>query len=202
MATKYSESIKENAIQMAGLIGSRKIAKLLDIPRSTIRYWINDNHKRQVNGWSRVNKYKYKERYKERNRAYAKEYYLKHKDESEFKIKNNMRSAKWRKTNINYLTNYQKNNKDKFKTYKAKYRARKKQNGGGFTEREWIDLKNAFANSCLLCGKTELEVQLVPDHIVPISFGGSSNINNIQPLCKRCNSIKSNRENFIDVINL
>ena len=44
-----------------------------------------------------------------------------------------------------------------------------------------------FGNVCLACGTTE---KLEADHVIPISKGGSNNIENLQPLCKGCNVAK------------
>lgn len=46
---------------------------------------------------------------------------------------------------------------------------------------------------CQICGK-ELTIENVTiDHIVPISKGGTNAIENLQPLCMRCNNIKSDK---------
>ena len=42
---------------------------------------------------------------------------------------------------------------------------------------------------CLRCGAKD--VLLTPDHVVPLSLGGSNLISNMQPLCGRCNSWKN-----------
>jgi 5-methylcytosine-specific restriction endonuclease McrA len=68
------------------------------------------------------------------------------------------------------------------------YRTRKKGNGGSFTLEQWANLKVFYGNLCLGCGRGELVLlkkglQLVPDHILPVVLGGSSDISNIQPLC-------------------
>jgi len=64
---------------------------------------------------------------------------------------------------------------------------RMKYAGGGFTEIQWRHLKAACGNRCLCCGKRS---SLTKDHIVPISRGGTDGIDNIQPLCRSCNSRK------------
>jgi|GEM_PF-4337767 len=46
------------------------------------------------------------------------------------------------------------------------------------------------AAACSICGSTE---QLEVDHIIPISKGGTSNVDNLQALCRRCNIAKGNR---------
>lgn len=49
-------------------------------------------------------------------------------------------------------------------------------------------------NNCLCCGKLG---DIGIDHIVPISHGGDNNIDNLQVLCRSCNS-KKGKHNIID----
>lgn len=72
-------------------------------------------------------------------------------------------------------------------------RARKKANGGKFTALQWAELKHQYDYHCLCCGRREPEIQLTPDHVVPLSRGGSNDISNIQPLCLPCNNRKRAR---------
>lgn len=69
-------------------------------------------------------------------------------------------------------------------------RVRKMGNGGTYTPDEWLALCASAENKCLCCGQ---ERPLTADHIVPVSRGGSNFIENIQPLCKPCNSRKNTR---------
>ncbi len=44
---------------------------------------------------------------------------------------------------------------------------------------------------CRACGATPSDgIKLVVDHIVPVDWGGSSDIDNLQPLCEKCNQGK------------
>jgi 5-methylcytosine-specific restriction endonuclease McrA len=65
--------------------------------------------------------------------------------------------------------------------------ARKKKNGGTFTGAQWRALCDWFGNVCLCCGVSSL---LTIDHVVPVAKGGVNSIDNLQPLCGRCNARK------------
>lgn len=58
---------------------------------------------------------------------------------------------------------------------------------------EWETLKVQYGFSCPACGKVEPEIKLTEDHIIPLMRGGSNYIENIQPLCGRCNSKKGTK---------
>lgn len=65
--------------------------------------------------------------------------------------------------------------------------ARKK---GTHTKEEWEEMKQYFNYTCVRClGKSGSD-KIVKDHITPIYQGGSDGIDNIQPLCDKCNSSK------------
>ena len=62
--------------------------------------------------------------------------------------------------------------------------ARKK---GTHTDEQWQAMLLVHDDQCAKCGSSE---NIVKDHIIPIYKGGSDGIDNIQPLCRPCNSSK------------
>jgi hypothetical protein len=74
-----------------------------------------------------------------------------------------------------------------------KRRAREFNAEGSHTEGDWETLKAQYNWTCPCCKRKEPESMLTEDHIIPLSRGGSHNIENIQPLCRSCNASKNNR---------
>ena len=72
----------------------------------------------------------------------------------------------------------------------ARRRTRKTNAGGSFTAKEFVNLCNYYGNVCLCCNK---KLPLTADHVIPVYKGGTSDISNIQPLCRICNSKKGIR---------
>ena len=78
--------------------------------------------------------------------------------------------------------------------------AKRKGNGGSYTAKQWLQLKKTYGR-CVGCGLSEAAIialgrTLAADHVLPIAKGGSSNIDNIQPLCHGrggCNNKKAAR---------
>lgn len=91
---------------------------------------------------------------------------------------------KWRKTPKGVLS-------EKLKSQRRW--ARERNAPGRHTMQEWIQIKTMNAYLCNNCGNMEPFIQLTVDHIIPLTKSGSDNIENIQPLCQRCNSKKGNR---------
>jgi 5-methylcytosine-specific restriction endonuclease McrA len=112
----------------------------------------------------------------ERDRGARREFQRAHKEEQR------ERERRWIKANP-----------DKKRATVHRRRAREQAAEGSFTDAEWSALKAFYNHTCLCCGKREPEIQLTPDHVIPLSKGGSNFINNVQPLCRSCNSAKGDK---------
>lgn len=71
-----------------------------------------------------------------------------------------------------------------------KRRARKRNATGNYTYTEFKALCERYGNICLCCHQSK---KLTADHVVPLVSGGTNGIENIQPLCKSCNSKKATK---------
>lgn len=73
-----------------------------------------------------------------------------------------------------------------------KRRARLANSGGSYTRSEWRRLCEYYDHRCVCCNHQFQ--RLTVDHVLPLSKGGTNYINNIQPLCRSCNSRKHDKE--------
>lgn len=117
--------------------------------------------------WSNLNKFKEKD----------KKYYLENKE----------------RLNIKASVYYQ-FNKDKYAIYSHNRRAHEQNAAATLTSQQWNKIIQHQNNKCLMCGKQfTKERPPTKDHIVPVSKGGGLTFENVQALCKSCNSTKKNK---------
>jgi hypothetical protein len=82
--------------------------------------------------------------------------------------------------------------------------ARQKANGGSHTAKEWRDLL-AATPACVKCKRTWESIPKRSDprykytwtkgHKIPVTKGGTLNIENLQPECYQCNFEQGGKEN-------
>lgn len=114
----------------------------------------------------------------QRSRPYRKEYERQRSQTEKRKTYHAANLKRWRRENP-----------QKMAVQLARRRARKLNAEGDFTVEEFEALCEKYDNACLRCG--DGDALLTPDHVVPLSLGGSNRITNIQPLCRNCNSWKN-----------
>jgi len=119
----------------------------------------------------------------------SKKWYLEHREESI--LYNTKRNKDNAKQHSGYTEKYRRKNPIRYALYEHIRRTRKTRAGGSFTPEQWTVLCTLHHNLCISCGKKR---KLTPDHVVPVSKGGTSDISNIQPLCGPCNSSKGSKE--------
>jgi 5-methylcytosine-specific restriction endonuclease McrA len=103
--------------------------------------------------------------------------------------------AIWRLTNPGKKRssdrNWQRNNPEKIAAVGHRRRTAIRGQKEHFTAQEFIDLCEYYQNTCLACGRND--VPMTVDHVVPVVYNGSNTIDNIQPLCKKCNCSKGTK---------
>jgi 5-methylcytosine-specific restriction endonuclease McrA len=81
-------------------------------------------------------------------------------------------------------------NPEKRRQYHARRREVLRAADGSHTRDEWRRLRKWFGNACVACGATK---DLTIDHVIPLRKGGTNFIENLQPLCRACNSSKKDK---------
>lgn len=142
-----------------------------------VKKWQENN----VDYFKEINK-RWKQTHPEQHAQHNKKWASKNQDKVQAMNKD------WRNRNPEYGSNWRKNNSDKIRNYQQVRRARIESNGGNLTVEEWNSILNFYGHRCLRCGRTD--VKLTIDHVLPIFFGGTHTIDNVQPLCGPCNSSK------------
>lgn len=61
---------------------------------------------------------------------------------------------------------------------------------GDLTDEQWSAILDAFGQRCAYCGSDE---SLCLEHVIPISQGGGTTLENVVPGCRDCNSRKHTR---------
>jgi len=157
-----------------------------DARRAYSREWYKKNREKvrayrienreKIAEYMKTYKIQYRAKHLEKRRAYSRRYYAEHREER-----------------LAYYREWAAENRDVANAAKINYRTRKVNSEGSFTAQEWQQLCEKYDNKCLCCSS---DGPLEADHVVPLSKGGSSYIDNIQPLCRLCNSRK--RDKTID----
>lgn len=109
-------------------------------------------------------------------------------------------SKSYRKANKKYFEDYWSNyykhgkyrrrNNEYYADYMQKRRAKMKSLPCDFNNDQWEEIKKSQEYKCVMCGEIK---PLHRDHIIPVKKGGGYTKNNIQGLCKTCNSKKGSK---------
>jgi 5-methylcytosine-specific restriction endonuclease McrA len=91
------------------------------------------------------------------------------------------RSKKWAEENASKVKAAKANNR-------RKRRAARNATGGHFTSEEFDALCSVYGHACLCYGAADRRLE--PDHVIPLTKGGSDDTGNIRPLCGECNRRK------------
>lgn len=147
---------------------------------ATRQHTYHVKNRERLTASSRIRKVRWRLNNPDRHREQRRQTYARH-------------AAEYAERQRPYKREWARRNKDKQLASFHRRRARLRGNGGSYSAAEWRALCDQYDHRCLACGRPEPEIQLTVDHVLPIYRGGSGAIDNIQPLCKPCNSSKGAR---------
>lgn len=181
---KYYNANKEQLKQYKHEYYQNNKERLTEINRN---YAINNRDK--TNGY----KIKYYENNKEKVLKIHRQYYKNNKEKlAELRKQyreNNKELIRERRIKYCSAQSY----KEKHKIYTHNRKALKNSLEKNFKISDWELCKSKFNNMCAYCGN---EKELTQEHFIPLTKGGEYTVNNIIPVCKECNSSKSNKNFF------
>lgn len=127
---------------------------------------------------------------KEKRSKYGKEWQQNNKLTEDYEV--------WRTKKLNYFKTYYQNNKESFKVYSHKRKARIAEVGGNFTKADIRDLYASQGARCYYCS-ISIEEGYHIEHMIPISRGGTNGPENVCLACAPCNRTKHTKtaEEFI-----
>lgn len=145
---------------------------------------------------------RYREENKEKEKERHKKYYQENKEKiSKYYQENKDKIRKYRKEHKKHKKEYDKvyrvKHKEKRRGCEQRRKLKKKKSGGSYTIKEITKLRKESNGICKGYNREPHfvgEDKLTIDHIIPISKGGTSNIENIQLLCGSCNSCKMDKD--------
>ncbi len=131
------------------------------------------------------------------SKEYKREYDVLYKGERRAHIseKEKERYLRNRTRILSKVKEYRLKNPDRFRFFVKLYKARRRGADGSHTREEWENLKAKYNWTCPSCKRREPDISLTEDHVIPLSKGGSNNIENLQPLCRSCNTSKGTNSN-------
>jgi 5-methylcytosine-specific restriction endonuclease McrA len=153
----------------------------------------NKSRKDGVNGWCKLcMSEKLKARYQEKHDhilEQARLYRINNPEKRKLICKNYRQSHREERRKNEYRLYHTNPKKYLLRKLVVRHRKRVSENDG-FTATEWEALCKKSDYRCVACKQKK---PLTVDHVIPISQGGSNQIENIQPLCVVCNSKKYNK---------
>jgi hypothetical protein len=141
----------------------------------------------------------------EARKAYSRQHYLENRDSYIQKAKewhdSNQEKArkaytKWAdKVGVSFIRSYYRNYGKKWRMENPeRYAVKNRQNNhrrknaiGSYNTEDWQRILLEHSNSCAIC-KSDSNITI--DHVIPLSKGGTNFPDNLQPLCRSCNSRK------------
>lgn len=143
--------------------------------------------------------------YENRERLLEEQKERKQKNRSEYLARRKASYERNKKQHSDFMREYRERNGSKISDLKREWRLNNiehvrvkglsryhsKRAAGKFSVEEWLNLCAKYMFKCACCKQ---EKKLTIDHIKPLSKGGSNCIDNIQPLCSKCNGSKGTKE--------